>query len=1564
LNKYFRHILLFIIALTSLYSADFNNDGIPDLIFKNDKGYIKTWELDSSYAKVKERWLTNLGSDDWELYEDIVDVNNDNSIDIILQQTSTGYIKVLQMNGFSKRGIKWTGNPGSDWEIVGVSDIDGDNYKDMILQQESTGYLKAFKLNSDSKGTAKWIGDPAGKEWEVVKVADVDGDGIADIVMQNSSNGYIKAFKLDSNFKATAKWIGNPNGTNWDIEGVKDIDGDGICDIVLQDENNGYIKAFKLNSSFKASAKWIGSPGINYEIQDVEDIDGDGTSDILLRDKTKGYVKAFQLNNSTLKGTAKWIGNPSGVEWKIVEVSDVDDDGIQDVVMQNSRLGYVKAFKLNSSFKGTAKWIGNPGSSTWQIDITGDASKVSSGDDHSDTAIDATTISLNSTISGNIEELGDEDYFKIVVLSSGALTISTTGDTDTYGILYDVSGHKVSVDSNFGIKNNFKITKLINAGTYYIKVRCLGSTTGKYSLISSFETGAFDNDGDSAPDATTISPDSNISRDIEEPGDIDYFKIVVPSAGRLTVHTTGDTNTLGALFDSSGNMLLYDDNTGINSNFKITKLIKAGTYFVQIKGRYNYEIGAYSLVSSFEIGIFDNHGSNSTYATNISSNSITSGEIEERGDVDYFKIVVESKGILTVYTTGNTATLGRLNGPVFKIKHNNNSGVNDNFKISRLLDAGTYYISVEGDEEITTGAYTLVSSFVVEPEDQGDTIANATPIPLDSNTFGTIEESEDVDVDYFKIVVPSAGRLSISTKGDTHTYGTLYDSSGNSLASEDYSNGGEYPNFKIIKLLKAGTYYVQVKGTYSYKTGAYSLVSSFEVGIFDNHGDTMEDATTISLDSVTLGGLEEVEDIDYFKIVVPSAGKLTITATGDTNTYGTLYDSSGKRLADRDNGGTNYNFEIITLLDAGTYYVKVDGGSLERMGSYSLVSSFEEGVYDNHGDNIADATTINLNSTTSGDIEKTEDKDYFKIVLPSDGRLTVNTTGDTTTYGTLYDSSGNSLISRYNGGTNYNFKIIKLLKAGTYYIEVKGSIYYTPATGVYSLVSNFEIGISDNHGDTTLEATTINLNSTTSGNIGEPGDKDYFKIVVPSAGALTITTIGDTNIEGALYDSSGNSVSYNDDDGVNSNFKILKLLRAGTYYIKVEGDSYDDIGAYSLVSSFFKAGPETDIYSDVAQVPHNKFSIPLLGILLNYNNASIVSSDTIWSSKLFGENEEQLNHYFKEVSNSQFKFTKVLENSGILNDGIASVTLNKSHPNISIENSSYQDIIHKDLKTAIEYLDSMIDFSNYDVDANGYITPDELSVTFVMAGYEDAYEGRHVTDGTWAHASCISSDLAPKVDGVSVLNCSANSEYAIFGERHNVISPHDATIGIIAHELAHSAFALPDLYNTLSSTGDKGNFNFGLMGAGLWGSEPYYKDAGSTPVHFSAWSKVYMGWVTPTEASGSESLFAASSSNYNVLKISIDSDNYYLLENRDNSGYDRGFYHLDKNFKGGMAIWMINKNKLTDSDFSDNTVNTITSDKGVGLATDSLLYSPDATTFETKVTNISEPGSTMTLNIK
>lgn len=224
-------------------------------------------------------------------------------------------------------------------------------------------------------------------------------------------------------------------------------------------------------------------------------------------------------------------------------------------------------------------------------------------------------------------------------------------------------------------------------------------------------------------------------------------------------------------------------------------------------------------------------------------------------------------------------------------------------------------------------------------------------------------------------------------------------------------------------------------------------------GTRDDYGNSTGAAYRVAPNSTTSGAISSGSDVDFFRIDLSSRGRLALRTNGSTNTVGTLYSATGAVIGSNNDGCNNGgNFCLTRTLNAGTYYLKVDGYGTTITGAYSFVSRF---TVDDYGDSRGEAQAVAPNSTRSGRINSGTDVDFFKVTLPRSGYLLLRTTGATNTVGTLYNASGAQLAINDNGCWNgSNFCIGRTLAAGTYYVKVDG--YGTTLTGAYSFVSKFQ----------------------------------------------------------------------------------------------------------------------------------------------------------------------------------------------------------------------------------------------------------------------------------------------------------------------------------------------------------------------------------------------------------------------------------------------------------------------------------------------------------------------------
>lgn len=186
------------------------------------------------------------------------------------------------------------------------------------------------------------------------------------------------------------------------------------------------------------------------------------------------------------------------------------------------------------------------------------------------------------------------------------------------------------------------------------------------------------------------------------------------------------------------------------------------------------------------------------------------------------------------------------------------------------------------------------------------------------------------------------------------------------------------------------------------------------------------------------------------------------------------------------------------------------------------------------------------------------------------------------------------------------------------------------------------------------------------------------------------------------------------------------------------------------------------------------------------------------------------------------------------------------------------------------------DFSKYDWDGDG-----EVDQVFVLyAGHGEASYDKD-PDTIWPHMHYLSASDYRKslsLDGVTVdtyaCSCELNGDGNLDG------------IGTFCHEFSH-CMGFPDLYDTSSDGGWFGMGDFDLMCSGS------YNGDSKCPAGYSAYEKAECGWLTLKDMTNIEQEtsivgvqpMSADGDAY-IIKNKGHKDEYYILENRQKTGWD------------------------------------------------------------------------------
>ena len=310
-----------------------------------------------------------------------------------------------------------------------------------------------------------------------------------------------------------------------------------------------------------------------------------------------------------------------------------------------------------------------------------------------------------------------------------------------------------------------------------------------------------------------------------------------------------------------------------------------------------------------------------------------------------------------------------------------------------------------------------------------------------------------------------------------------------------------------------------------------------------------------------------------------------------------------------------------------------------------------------------------------------------------------------------------------------------------------------------------------------------------------------------------------------------------------------------------------------------------------------------------------------------------MSDYFNEISYGNFHISGEV-------DGWYQSSLSQSQ---AVEN------VRQYVAEIASLADPDFDYGLYDNDGPDNVPnsgDDDGYVDGLLVVYPGCLSGE---DNIWAHQSSLGSNQYVSNDQTP------NGEYIIVNSymvcpelpgNGNCITTDICPMGLYAHEFGH-ILGLPDLYDRDESDGDsEGLGEWCLMGSGNW------LGYGNTPAHMSSWCKIEMGWLEPTIATSTTidvpiAQLATSPSAIKVWEDDYRSNRYFLVENRQNDGFDSDLngtglliYHVNENRRAGFdSFGPINDDENDSTDKMDVLTlnNRVKSNKSDILVLDQMI---------------------------
>jgi hypothetical protein len=286
-------------------AADFNNDGLTDVLSRTYPTEIAPFSLRTVFASCSPVNMTN-----------VIDYDGDGVTDHAVWRPSDGRWFIRYSLGGLR--IQPWGDPG---DIPTPGDYDGDGKSDLAVFRPSNGSWYFINSINNSQAGVQW-----GATGDKPVQGDYDGDGKMDIaVYRPASGGWYILRSLDGGF------VGYQFGTAEDKPVQADFDGDGKTDLAVYRPSTGiWYELHSSDQSFFAMQF-----GNSTDKPVPGDYDGDGKADIAVYRPSNGNWYIFRSKSATNYAFQFGISTDTPVPGDYADLaSETTRDGIIDATVR------------------------------------------------------------------------------------------------------------------------------------------------------------------------------------------------------------------------------------------------------------------------------------------------------------------------------------------------------------------------------------------------------------------------------------------------------------------------------------------------------------------------------------------------------------------------------------------------------------------------------------------------------------------------------------------------------------------------------------------------------------------------------------------------------------------------------------------------------------------------------------------------------------------------------------------------------------------------------------------------------------------------------------------------------------------------------------------------------------------------------------------------------------------------------------------------------------------------------------------------------------------------------
>lgn len=199
-------------------------------------------------------------------------------------------------------------------------------------------------------------------------------------------------------------------------------------------------------------------------------------------------------------------------------------------------------------------------------------------------------IQEGQVLAGNLD-YGEVKTYYFDIFDSDVYKFYTQSNLDLVIEIYDSNMNIISADDDDGENKNSRIEEKLDTGSYSLQVRGYNSyVSGNFNIRLERPRSS----------ALGMSIPSTTSNEILNLGSSQYYLLEHTDANQnISIYTESDLDLYMRVFDTNGNLLVTDDDSGSGKNPLLNGLFNPGIYLIQITGYYSAIYGNFEVIIDY-----------------------------------------------------------------------------------------------------------------------------------------------------------------------------------------------------------------------------------------------------------------------------------------------------------------------------------------------------------------------------------------------------------------------------------------------------------------------------------------------------------------------------------------------------------------------------------------------------------------------------------------------------------------------------------------------------------------------------------------------------------------------------------------------------------------------------------------------------------------------------------------------------------------------------------------------------------------------------------------------------